>query len=441
MPPNPVNDVTPPRRSIRSLVLPHSAGDQSEPAAGRGSGAADNGSIGGRGRGTRYGKRLWAVAIFSIALLYVVFSVFFAGAQVIIETREYTGSVDGTFAASAEGMTAPLTYRLVSIEKEATRGLPATGEEFVERKSSGTIVIYNNYDEKPQRLIKNTRFETPDGLIYRIAKSLDVPGRRKADNSLANRFDMGSIEAVVFADAVGERYNIPQGTRFTIPGLKGDPRFGGFYAETKTPIEGGFAGVVKTVSSAAEDEARRSLKAELESALKAEITGSIPERALWYEDGAIIRSLSLANRWEGDKVIVGEKAGIHAMVFDQVAFSKHLARATVAGFDEGDVVIENFDELAVTFLEKEAFDPAVKGEVRFSVRGTPHFRWVFDEARLRADLAGKSKRAINTILAGYPAIAKAEVILRPFWDSTFPKKPESIVLILKGQNSEGAPAQ
>jgi len=377
------------------------------------------------------------VAVFSIALLYVVFSVFFAGAQVIIETRDYRGSADGTFAASAEGLTAPLTYRLVSIEKDATRELPATGEEFVERKSSGAIVIYNNYDEKPQRLIKNTRFETPDGLIYRIAKSLDVPGRKKTGDS----FDLGTIEAVVFADAAGERYNIPQGTRFSIPGLKGDQRFGGFYAEAKTPIEGGFAGVVKTVSSAAEDEARRALKAELESALRAEITGSIPERALWYEEGAIIRSLSLANRSEGDKVIVGERAGIHAIVFDQIAFSKHIARATVADFDEGDVVIENFDELAVTFLEKEAFDPAAKGEVRFSVRGTPHFRWVFDEARLRNDLAGKSKRAINTVLAGYPAIAKAEVIIRPFWDSTFPKKPESIVLTITGQASEGTPIE
>ena len=436
MPPKSVSDVTPPRRSIRSLVLPRADEHAEVPAARRPDGA-EQGGAGRRQRGARYSKRLWAVAILSIAFLYGIFSVFFAGAQIIVEPRIYTGSADGTFSASADGSTAPLSYQLVSIEKEVTRELPATGEEFVERKASGAIVIYNDFGEAPQRLIKNTRFETKDGLIFRIAKSLDVPGKKKVGDS----FEQGSVETPVFADAAGERYNIPVGTRFTIPGLKGDPRFAGFYAEAKTAVEGGFAGVVKTVSSAAEDEARRALKAELESTLKTEIAGRIPEGALWYDDGAIIRSTSSANRSEGDKVIVSERAGIYAIVFDQIAFSKHIARATVADFDEGEVVIENFDELTVAFLEKETFDPLAEGEVRFSVRGTPHFRWVFDEARLRIDLAGKSKRAINTVLAGYPAIAKAEVIIRPFWDSTFPKKPESIVLTIKEPTSPGAPAE
>jgi hypothetical protein len=378
---------------------------------------------------THSGKRLWIIAAISIALLYVVFSVFFAGAQVVIETREQSGAVDSVFSAVAEGgASAPLTYRVVTIEKEATEKLPATGEEYVEKKASGFIVVYNNFGEQPQRLIKNTRFESADGLIYRIPKSIDVPGRQKAGDS----YTPGSIETQVFADAPGERYNMAAGTRFTIPGLKGDARFEGFSAEAKTAFEGGFAGVVKTVSAAAEDEARRSLKVGLDASLRAELTSGIPEHSLWYEDAVVTTGGALPPRSEGDMVLVGERAVIHGIVFDQVAFSKHIARATVANFDEGDVVIQNFDELRFELLDKASIDPAQWSEIRFRVAGTPQLRWVFDEQRLREDLAGKSKRTINTVLAGYPAIAKAEVIIRPFWDSTFPKNPDKIMLEFKG---------
>mgnify|MGYP001583688105 CR=1 FL=1 len=130
MPPQPVSDVTPPRRSIRSLVLPRAEEHTEAPLARRSDGAEQGSASRGR-RGARYSRRLWAVAIFSIALFYVVFSIFFAGAQVIVEPRTYTGSADGTFSASADGTTAPLAYQLISIEKEVTRELPATGEEFV----------------------------------------------------------------------------------------------------------------------------------------------------------------------------------------------------------------------------------------------------------------------------------------------------------------------
>ena len=47
----------------------------------------------------------------------------------------------------------------------------------VNQKAQGELTVYNNYSEAPQILIKNTRFQTEDGKIFRIGDSITVPGK------------------------------------------------------------------------------------------------------------------------------------------------------------------------------------------------------------------------------------------------------------------------
>ncbi|HLD38355.1 MAG TPA: hypothetical protein VJA20_02855, partial [Candidatus Nanoarchaeia archaeon] len=62
----------------------------------------------------------------------------------------------------------------------------------------------------------------------------------------------------------------------------------------------------------------------------------------------------------------------------------------------------------------------------FTIKGNVNIIWVFDEERLKQDLAGKSKAAFQTIRSGYSSIEEAEIILRPFWKRTFPDKTNKI---------------
>ena len=106
------------------------------------------------------------------------------------------------------------------------------------------MIIYNNFTSQNQKLIKNTRLETPEGLIFRIGESISIPGK-KTENG---KNIPGQIEIAVYADSAGDEYNIGL-TDFTLPGFKNDPaRYKSFYARSKTKMEGGFSGVIKTIS-------------------------------------------------------------------------------------------------------------------------------------------------------------------------------------------------
>ena len=72
-----------------------------------------------------------------------------------------------------------------------------------DERATGVIVVYNAYSAAPQRLIKNTRFATEDGKIFRAKDSIVVPGTTIENGKIIP----GSVEAIVVADEPGEAYN------------------------------------------------------------------------------------------------------------------------------------------------------------------------------------------------------------------------------------------
>ena len=177
---------------------------------------------------------LWLSAGISIAVLAFVFSWAFTGATVTVTPKSVAITLADDFEAAIAGGT--LSFVSAPFQKSGEEVVPALEQKRVSERATGTIVVYNNFSASPQRLIKNTRFESPQGRIYRIDRSIVVPGRKKE----GDRVIPGSVEAVVFADSPGAAFNSSL-TDFTVPGFKNDPaRYAAFYARSKTPLPPGF---------------------------------------------------------------------------------------------------------------------------------------------------------------------------------------------------------
>ena len=358
-----------------------------------------------------------------LAVLGIALSVFFSGATVFATPRQEAVTVNGTFTAVKESKPGELQYETMTLSKEASLSVPATGEKHVERKASGNIVIYNNYNSESQRLIKNTRFETPEGLIYRVDKSVTVPGRKSEGGVAAP----GSMEITVYADQPGSSYNIGL-TDFTIPGLKGDPRYEKFYARSKTPMTGGVSGVVKTVEDAVLKTNVENLRTKLKDELFSEAGGEKPEDFALYDDGIFIEFESLPTKESGDSVVITEKAILHGVIFKKMALSEQIARSVISDYDGKPVVANDIEDLKFAIIGRDGARPweADAGPIQFSMEGNANIVWLFDKEQLKSDLAGKSKNNLAGVLAGYPGVADARAVLRPFWKRSFPSDPADI---------------
>lgn len=426
-------------RKKRSLEVPQPRIEEYDTRA---SGNEDDGTIEiPIENGTKRGG-FHVVAAFGVFLAIVAAgigaSMLMGGAEVTVFPRFKEPNLNAEFTAYRAPQVGELAYEIMTLDAEGERQVKATGQEQVTELATGEITIYKK-TSGTERLVKNTRFATADGKVFRITESAVVPGAVK--NS-AGEMIPGSIRAKVFADAVGDAYNLPAKTTFTVPAFKEKNQtdlYTAMYAENEQPIGGGFDGMKFIIDEAELNTARQALQTELRDALLKRVEAERPAGFVVFQSAVTFTYQSLPAVEYGDNLaIIKEKALLQIPIFKDDAFAEYLATATIPGYEGEPVRIDEPTALSFTYASATTSSSNIANEssIVFKLTGKPKIIWAFDENLLRTDLAGKAKSALTTVLGGYPAIKSAEAEVRPFWKRSFPEESEDISIIEKVEERE-----
>jgi hypothetical protein len=359
-----------------------------------------------------------------------------ASTKITLTPRVEAASVNQQFTAtqSAVGSTtggtaAGLEFQTVTLTKDGSMQVKAAASHYVETKATGSIIIYNNYSKAPQKLIANTRFATPDGLIFRIGSAVTVPGKSGSTP--------GSVKADVTADEAGAQYNVGL-VDLTIPGFKGEPQYSGFYARTipDDPIQGGLVGTTTDIDPASLSAAQDTIDAELDASLLSQARGDIPEGYILPGNAYTITYKALpsgtaTSSADTQVATVNQEATFHGLIFktDELAT---LISAEVNGTaltDQTGLIGANNLQFALV-SSGTSTDAWNASEITFSLTGTTTLVSTIDTNSLLNDLVSKPRKNLNAILTGYPSVAKAEVTMTPFWRTTFPDNPNAITVVV-----------
>lgn len=379
-------------------------------------------------------NRSWPkILIVLFIILFVLFLILnaFGGAAVKISPRQEETIIKGTFIASVTQDFISLPYEVFSLTREGIQVVEASGEKQVDAKASGTIIVFNNFDANNQKLIANTRFETPGGLVYRIRDPISVPGQKlNSDGELIP----GSLEVAVLADKPGEKYNVGL-TDFTIPGFKeaNDPRFDAFFARSKTPMTGGFSGIQKIVAEDDIEDARKDIDNKLKKELASSLESDLPEDFVTFDNLATMTFRDLPQEESDDKDSVGfrREGKLQSVVFDKNDLAAFIAENTIASYDGAPVFLDGDSDLAIVITDPSSFNINSSDQFEFTISGEVNIVWELDEERLKEDLAGKSRSDIQMVLSAYPSITEADITIYPFWRRSFPEKAEDVHLEYK----------
>lgn len=374
-----------------------------------------------RPRGSR-GKFPYLYIAGALIVVAVCIGLLFAlgGTTIKITPTVNETSVSGEWSATPSA--GDLPFEVVSVDSIATEEVPAEGTEEANVPAQGTVTIYNA-QEKKQDLIKNTRFESPDGKIFRIHESISVPA--------GSASSPGSLTVTVYADANGDSYNIGPST-FTLPGLKGGPLYELVYAKSDAPMTGGFSGTRPSVSESARQAKYEQMKPSLEKQLEA----SIAERVT---DGYVLVPGSVTTTFTpqpdapgtSSSVKVEYKGTATAYIFPNEALARALAYRLVAKYNGQPVLLESVDGLTLTPAGEEEPTPGMQS-FNFTLSGNATIIWQVDQDAITEAVAGKTRDAARTILKGFPEIAEATLVLRPFWSNTLPENPTDIEVKVEG---------
>lgn len=170
------------------------------------------------------------IILFStLAFLLVIIILYFALAQATITitpsySQQRVGFAVQVVDQNSSQANFSLPQRIPGLLKEttveATQEFLAEQIEIIQDKATGKLRVSNDYSQ-PQPLIARTRFQSPEGLIFRTIQGVTIPAK-------------GQLEVSVVADQPGAEYEIGP-AKFILPALS-QWRRQYVYAESFAPM-------------------------------------------------------------------------------------------------------------------------------------------------------------------------------------------------------------
>lgn len=376
------------------------------------------------------GRSFWMwVLVFGVVAMSIYLGIkVLPRAKVIIipQTKEwaYKDSIVTDKSLSMDVSKMTISNQIFSQKKNVYLKFPASGKRQVEKSAGGTITVFNSYSSDPQPLVERTRFMTPDGKLFRLVKSITVPGAKISEGKIIP----SSIDAEIVADKAGPDYNIGPVKLFTIPGLKGTAKYQAFYGESKGDMTGGFVGEVSYPTAEDIKKAKESALSSLEETLNTELFAQIP-KDFKILDGA--KKLKVISQKADEEADENSQFGVFSdiqlsiIVFKEDDLKNLLdKRAIQEGGSDFDIRTSEF-----TYgLARADFE---KGVLSFPVDYKSVLVRHVDVEVLKNNIMGKSETELKTAIFSLPGLKSATVSLWPFWVKTVPNEIKKIEIVIE----------
>ncbi|MEK7478755.1 MAG: hypothetical protein AAB626_02415 [Patescibacteria group bacterium] len=334
----------------------------------------------------------------------------------------YTDSVITQLSAKADYKTVTIPNQKSTSSKNLEMKFPATGKKQVSNKASGKMTIYNSYSSDAQTLVKDTRFLSPDGKIFKLIKQIIVPGAKISEGKILP----SSIDADVVAEKAGEEYNVGQVKLFQIPGFKGTPKYAAFYGESKSNMTGGFVGEISYPTASDIAAAKKKMKETLESSLKTELYSEISS------DFKIVEGSSSFSTLKEDIKEDVDKDGNFSIFSD--------AQLAIISFKESDLIdilskkaeAEKGEDYAVKSYDLQygiARMDVASGRLSFPVTFKAILSYKIDIEKIKSEIAGMSDIELREKIFSLPGIDienQNVVSFWPFWVKRVPNNLNKI---------------
>ena len=339
-----------------------------------------------------------------------------------ITPHQESADVNVTLQASVEPQKGELPLEVMQLSRKESDVMQPSGKKQISRKASGQIVIYNAYSSQSQKLISGTRFQTPDGKIYRIDKTIIVPGA----NVDGGKITASEIDATVYADKPGEEYNGDL-TDFVIPGFQDSVKREKIYGRSKTKIEGGFVGEASVVTEDDINSLESSLKEKVKDYLLKMGGNPKADNFLLYDNAKQIVFDEPKNKPKPgeamDQLGLEESATLFGFLLKKSDINQTLAEKYFSPDIAPRIEIINPEKLS---FELKNF---ASTSITFNLKGQANFAWKIDESDVKNDLI-KEKENPNGAFQKYSAIEKAKIVFKPGWWRRIPQNPAKINILL-----------
>ncbi len=373
---------------------------------------------------------IWSIVVIALVVLGLAGYTLFSKATVTAVLKTQKLSVDTTLIGKKDDPSGDVTYTTITRTLATSTTIISDEKVTVDTsaKAAGTIRIFNA-GTTAQTLVKGTRFESKAGVIYRTQKEISIPARTGSGSSAKP----GSVDATIISDTAGE-----QGVLlikdlkgdFTVPGLKGTPRYTSIYGRQTTDFTlpfktGGFDEV--SLRKSLIETAKRSMLTDMQK--------SVPEGYVLYD--ALVTSSNSSEEGEatGDSIKLSENITVTAVLIRGTDLAAALLPVEKTAIKGGALVIEGLENLTVDLKNTSTYSPNEGTPILVSAKGSLYAHKPTTEASIQQALAGKSLRQTQGIINSFQSIEHVSYRISPFWAWQYPSDPSRITVLFNTSTS------
>ncbi len=362
----------------------------------------------------------------TLAILVVAYfaSQFYAKASFSIVPKSYPVNVSKTVVSQSSQSSDAVTYTIKNLSESQSVIVASTEGPYSETKSTGKVVLYNNYSATAQRLIAGTRLaQANNGLVYKLSNSVTVPGKTSKGP--------GQVTVSIIADKAGDQYNIKKSSDITLRllGFLGSPKYDGFYAKMSTDIAGGFAGKKKNISASDMSTSIKTLGEQLKATLTMKAKDVINNEEILFDEGILFSTSSVVvseNNSTSSKISM--TGDVNLIVFNKKnLFSKIAGEEIIKKFGQYDFYVKGLDDMKVSFTNLKDFSVSKKNTLMTNFKGDIVIVAQIPIDEIKKKLIGLPLSKTYEVIRSYPDIidttSKGEVF--PPW-SKVPSSEDNI---------------
>jgi hypothetical protein len=335
---------------------------------------------------------------------------------------------------------------------------------FTGRHAEGKITIFNTR-QRAWVLVENTRFQSPEGIVMRSKERVEVPGatfvasRNEAGNIEQQKVP-GQLSIEVMVDErdlsgamVGERGNIPAGTKLILPALETAAQET-IYAQSSEDFHGGTSEAYSVLTKEDIELAKNKTVSDLEASAMQEFENFIAaqntEKGLHLtllSDPQFINSKIIELKTptdligtEAETVTVYAKMQINGIAFDREEYyrvlenelkSKVHPQKRLLAIDRNSTTyrVVSSDSQAGN-LQRIKIAVTIKGVEEFELNARTKNGADLIQ-KINTSILGKKFNEAKYYIQNLEEVSQVEISLWPFWSASIPSLESGIKIKLR----------
>ncbi len=405
-------------------------------------------------------QALISLVVVSVMILLIITYIALPGATVTLTPKsDVINTSVNVILADIEANRAELDIRPLheipsySITKKIQKALTyqARGMEFRGENARGTITVINVSDNS-WPLVPKTRFQTGEGLVFRLQTAVNVPAKQ-GDKPGTLDVQVVADEKDVYEKVIGERGNIGP-TKFFLPGLSPENQKK-LYAENKTAFSGGKTLVNKFITKEDLENAKKKMIEDLQAAAKVELEAEVKQKnedqktnlALVTGRDAIATGepkVTIPPNLEGQKLETFDIQG--EMVASGVTYNKDELLSILTA----ELKLKKSPQKRLVYIDENSLTYKIidydRNTKKIKVTATIQGREEYDISperdngdrlikKIKEHIIGKEIKEAESYIQNLPEIDKVKIESWPAWAPTLPGIPDNIKIEIKREIS------